>query len=199
MQKKFSKKFRQLLDFVKFTEEFRAVARYEGSKLGKKIETSNEHSYQVAMVAWFLIEQDNLKLNRELCLMYAMVHDLVEVYAGDTFIYNKKKKVSKHEREKEALVKIKKRFSNFKNLVKIIQNYEKKKDEESKFIYILDKLLPPIQIYLEGGKMWHKKKVPLLKQLEYKNRILSSSLYFDEYWQELKRELIKNKKKLFPK
>ena len=92
MQKKFSKKFTQLLDFVKFTEEFRAVARYEGSKLGKKIETSNEHSYQVAMVAWFLIEQDNLKLNRELCLMYAMVHDLVEVYAGDTFIYNKKKK-----------------------------------------------------------------------------------------------------------
>ena len=199
MQKKFSKKFTQLFDFVKFTEEFRAVARYEGSKLGKKIETSNEHSYQVAMVAWFLIEQDKLKLNKELCLMYALAHDLVEIYAEDTFIFDKKKKVSKHEREKEALVKIKKRFSNFKNLIKIIQNYEKKKDEESKFIYILDKLLPPIQIYLEGGKMWHKKKVPLLKQLEYKNKILSSSLYFDEYWQELKRELIKNKKKLFPK
>jgi putative hydrolase of HD superfamily len=197
--KKFSKKFAHFLDFVKFTEEFRAVARYEGSKLGKKVETSNEHSYQVAMVAWFLIEQDNLKLNKELCLMYALAHDLVEIYAEDTFIFDKKKKVSKHAREKEALVKIKKRFSNFKNLIKIIQNYEKKKDEESKFIFILDKLLPPVQIYLENRKMWHKKKVSLLKQLEYKNKILSSSLYFDEYWQELKRELIKNKKKLFPK
>ncbi|MBI3888523.1 HD domain-containing protein [Candidatus Nomurabacteria bacterium] len=197
--KKFSKKFAQLLDFVKFTEEFREVVRYEGSKLGKKVETSNEHSYQVAMVAWFLIEQDNLKLNKELCLMYALAHDLVEIYAEDTFIFDKKKKVSKHQREKEALVKIKKRFSKFKNLIKIIQNYEKREDEESKFIYILDKLLPPIQIYLEDGKMWHKKKVSLLKQLNYKNKILSSSSYFDEYWQELKKELIKNKKKLFPK
>jgi putative hydrolase of HD superfamily len=131
--------------------------------------------------------------------MYALAHDLVEIYAEDTFIFDKKKKMSKHEREKRALAKIKKRFSKFKNLIKIIQNYEKKEDEESKFIYILDKLLPPIQIYLENGKMWHKKKVSLLKQLDYKNKILSSSLYFDKYWQELKVELIKNKKKLFPK
>lgn len=199
MQKKFSKKFTQLLDFVRFTEEFRAVARYEGSKLGKKVETSNEHSYQVAMVAWFLIEQDNLKLNKELCLMYALAHDLVEIYAEDTFVFDQKKKLSKHEREKEALVKIKKRFSNFKNLIKIIQNYEKKADEESKFIYILDKLLPPIQIYLENGKMWHKKKVSYAKQVEYKTKIISSSPYFNEYWQEFVKELTKNKKKLFPK
>ena len=124
MQKKFSKKFRQLLDFVKFTEEFRAVARYEGSKLGKKIETSNEHSYQVAMVAWFLIEQDNLKFNRELCLMYAMAHDLVEIYAGDTFSFNKERISSQGERESEALKKIEKRFPNFKSLIKIIKKYE---------------------------------------------------------------------------
>jgi hypothetical protein len=92
-----------------------------------------------------------------------------------------------------------KRFSHFKNFVKILGNYEKKVDEESKFIYILDKLLPPIQIYLENGKMWHKKKVSLLKQLEYKNNTISSSVYFNGYWQELKQELVKNKKKLFPK
>jgi putative hydrolases of HD superfamily len=197
--KKFSKKFAQLLDFVKFTEEFREVVRYEGSKLGKKVETSNEHSYQVAMVAWFLIEQDNLKLNKELCLMYALAHDLVEIYAEDTFIFDQKKKMSKHKRERKALVKIKKRFSKFKNLIKIIQNYEKRKDKESNFIYILDKLLPPIQIYLENGKMWHKKKVSYAKQVEYKSKIISSSLYFNEYWKELVKKLTKNKKIYFPR
>lgn len=197
--KKFSKKFSQLLDFVKFTEEFRSVVRYEGSKLGKKVETSNEHSYQVAMVAWFLIEQDKLKLNKELCLMYALAHDLVEIYAEDTFIFDNKKKLSKHERERKAMIKIKKRFSKFKNLIKIIQNYEEKGDEESKFIYILDKLLPPIQIYLENGKMWHKKNVSLAKQFEYKNKIISPSPHFNKYWQELVKELTRNKKKLFPK
>jgi putative hydrolases of HD superfamily len=197
--KKFSKKFEQLLDFVKFMHEFREVERYEGSKLGKKAETDSEHSYQMAMVAWFLIEQDNLKLNKELCLMYALAHDLVEIYAEDTFIFDQKKKFSKHQREKEALIKIKKRFSNFKNLIKIIQNYEKRKDRESNFIYILDKLLPPIQIYLENGKMWHKKKVSFVKQVEYKTKIISSSPYFNEYWRELVKKLTKNKKIYFPK
>lgn len=180
-------------------EEFREVKRYEGSKLGKKIETSAEHSYQVAMVAWFLIEQDKLKLNKELCFMYALSHDLVEIYADDTFIFDKKKKLSKDIREKNAFKKIKKRFSYFKNFIKILEKYEEKIDEESKFIYILDKLLPPIQIYLENGKMWHKKKVPFSKQVDYKNKIISSSVYFNEYWQELVKELMRNKEKLFPR
>ncbi|MFZ1019985.1 MAG: HD domain-containing protein [Minisyncoccia bacterium] len=199
MQKKFSKKFTQLLDFVKFMHEFREVERYEGSKLGKKAETDSEHSYQMAMVAWFLIEQDKLKLNKELCLMYALAHDLVEIYAEDTFVFDQKKKMSKQQREKDALVKIKKRFSKFKKLIKIIQNYEKRKDQESNFIYFLDKLLPPIQIYLEDGKMWHKKKVSFSKQVEYKSKMLSGSPYFNEYWRALVKELTRNKKKMFPK
>jgi 5'-deoxynucleotidase YfbR-like HD superfamily hydrolase len=123
----------------------------------------------------------------------------VEIYAGDTFIFDRKKKSSKSQREKDAFKKIRKRFSHFKNFVKILEKYEKKEDEESNFIYVLDKLLPPIQIYLENGKMWHKKKVSLLKQLNYKSKMISPSPYFNKYWQELSRELIRNKKKLFPK
>lgn len=197
--KKFSNKFEQLLDFVKFTEEFRNVIRYEGSKLGKKVESSAEHSYQVAMVAWFLIEQDKLKLNKELCFMYALAHDLVEIYAEDTFVFDTKKKASKHDREKAALAKIQKRFSKFPNLIKIIEDYEKRADQESNFIYMLDKFMPPMQIFLDNGQMWHKKKVSFLKQTEYKGNILRESAYFDAYWQELLKKLTKDRKKLFPK
>ena len=195
--KKFSKKFEQLMDFVKFMEEFRYVARYEGSKLGKKVESSAEHSYQVAMVAWFLIEQDKLNLNKELCFMYALAHDLVEVYAGDTFIFDQTQVSSQHQRERQALVKIKKRFSKFKNLLKIIQNYEKKKDPESKFIYALDKIIPPIQIYLEGGTLWHEKKVSFEEVPKNKNKKIALSPVVDAYWQELLKEFSLNKKKLF--
>jgi len=199
MKKKFSKKFGQLLDFVKFNEEFRNVKRYNGSKLGRKVESSAEHSYQLATVAWFLIDQDKLKLNKELSLMYALAHDLVEIYAEDTFIFDKKKKNYKHQREEEAFKKIKKRFSKFKKLIKTIKNYEDRVDKESELIYILDKLLPPIQIYLEDGKMWHKKKVSIEKQLDYKDKMISVSPYFNKYWQELVLELKRNKKKLFYK
>ncbi|MFA6077091.1 MAG: HD domain-containing protein [Candidatus Paceibacterota bacterium] len=191
------KKFEKLLDFVRFMHEFREIVRYEGSKLGKKVETDSEHSYQVAMVAWFLIDENNLKLNKELCLMYSLTHDLVEVYAGDTFVFDKKRLSSQHEREKGALIKIKKRFPYFNNLIKIIENYEKKEDGESKFIYAVDKIISPLQIYIEGGKLWHEKKVSFLDAFENKDKKIAVSSDVYKYWQELLKEFKKNKKMFY--
>ena len=197
--KKFSKKFEQFIDFINFTHEFREVIRVGRSPYNKRFENDTEHSYQLAMTAWFLIDQDKLKLNKELCFMYALAHDLVEVYAGDTYIFDKDHNSSKHKREKEALKKIKNRFSNFKNLTRIIERYEKREDKESKFIYALDKLIPPIQIYLEDGKLFREKKISLEDVIRSKKEKISLSKDVDKYWQELLAEIIKNKEKLFQK
>ena len=197
--KKFSKKLEQLIDFINFTHEFREVVRIARSPNNKRFENDAEHSYQLAMVAWFLIEQDKLKLNKELCFMYALAHDLVEVYAGDTYVFDDKHNLSKQKREKEALKKIKKRFSNFKDLTKIIEQYEKKKDEESKFVYALDKILTPIQIYLENGKLWKENRVSLENLIKYKNTKIAISKNVERYWRELLSEIIKKKARLFPK
>jgi putative hydrolase of HD superfamily len=150
------------------------------------------------MIAWFLIEQDKLKLNKELCFVYSLAHDLVEIYAGDTYIFDKNHRLSKYQREKDALIKIKKRFPNFKDLIKTIEKYEKKEDEESKFVYALDKIITPIQIYLEEGKLWHEKGVVLSELIEYKNKKIALSKYVNRYWKEILLELNKNKVKLFP-
>jgi 5'-deoxynucleotidase YfbR-like HD superfamily hydrolase len=198
MKPKFSKKFEQLIDFVNFTHEFREIVRVARSPNGKRYENDVEHSYQVAMVAWFLIDQDKLKLNKELCLMYALAHDLVEVYAGDTYVFDNKHKESKVKREKEALKKIKKRFSNFRGLTDLIEKYEKKEDNESKFIYALDKIVTPLQIFLEDGKLWHENNVTLELLLEYKSKKIALSPDIDKYWTELRGEIIKQKSKLFP-
>jgi putative hydrolase of HD superfamily len=196
---KFSKKFTQLIDFIEFTHEFQEVVRVARPPFRQRFENDAEHSYQLAMVAWFLIEQDKLKLDRELCFMYALSHDLVEVYAGDTYTFDNNHSLSKQKREKEALKKIKKRFSSFKTLAKILENYEKKKDEESKFIYTLDKLIPPIQIYLEKGKLWHEKNLSFDDILENKNHKIALFKRTNEYWLELLKELEKNKKRYFPR
>lgn len=197
--KKFSKKFSQLIDFINFTHEFREVVRIARSPNASKYENDAEHSYQLAVVAWYIIETEKLKLNKELCFMYALAHDLVEIYAGDTFFYDKVASNSKHKREREALKKIKKRFSHFRNLVKIIEKYEKREGKESRFIYALDKILPPIQIYLENGKLWHEKGVSFKRLVENKSPKIIMSKHIDKYWQELLKEIERNKKKLFLK
>ena len=198
--KKFSSKFNDLLDFIQFTHEFREVIRVSRSPNASRYENDSEHSYQLAMVAWYIIDTDKLKLDKNLCLMYALSHDLVEIYAGDTYIFDKSAKnhTLKKIRERKALLKIKKRFPKFKTLVQIIERYEKKKDKESGFIYALDKILPPIQIFLENGKLWHEKNVSLEMVIQAKKEKIAVSKNIYKYWEELLKKLSKNRKKLFP-
>jgi 5'-deoxynucleotidase YfbR-like HD superfamily hydrolase len=44
---------------------------------------------QLAMLAWYLADSNGLSLDKNLLLRYALVHDFVEVYAGDTPVYSK--------------------------------------------------------------------------------------------------------------
>src|SRR3989344_2250729 len=101
-------KLKELMDFIEFTHEFRKVLRVARIPYDSRMENDVEHSYQLAMVAWYLIDRHKLRLNKEKVFMYALAHDLVEVYAGDTFTFDKKGNDTKHDREKKALEKIKK-------------------------------------------------------------------------------------------
>ncbi len=196
-----SPKFKGLIDCVRFTHEFREVIRIARAPNGDRYENDAEHSCQLAIAAWYLIETDKLKLNKERCLMYALAHDLVEIYAGDTYAFDgdARSHKSKKRREQEARKKIAKRFPGFKTLAGIISDYEDKKDEESKFVYALDKLLPPIQIYMEQGKLWHEKGVSFEALIENKAPKIAVSPAVAAYWKELSRELAKRRKELFPR
>jgi putative hydrolases of HD superfamily len=196
--KKFSPKFEQLVDFIRFTHEFQEVIRVARPPYRDRFENDAEHSYQLAMVAWFLIDQEKMKLDKERCFMYALAHNLVEIYAGDTYFLDNAKGTSKHTREKDALKKIQKRFPRFKVLADTISAYEKKADKESKFIYALDKIIPPIQIYMEEGKLWKEMKVAADELFRNKDGKIAVSPDIDAYWQELRLLLAANKRKLFP-
>ena len=194
---KFSKKLKGLIDFIEFNHEFRKVLRIARIPNDTRLENDAEHSHQLALVAWYIIENDQLPLKLERILMYAMAHDLVEVYAGDTYTFDKVSQTSKKDREHKALQKIKKRFPKFKTLIKTIENYENKIDKESKFVYALDKIIPPIQVYLEDGKLWKEKKISLQDVMENKNHKIKTVPEIDIYWQEFLKEMKRLEKKLF--
>jgi putative hydrolase of HD superfamily len=88
------------------------------------------------------------------CLKIALLHDIVEIFAWDTYIFDKEGIDTKKQRELESLKKIEKvlwenKFSDYK---KIIEEYEDKNTKESIFVSQLDKLQPVIQVYI----MWWK-------------------------------------------
>lgn len=94
----------KLLGFAKMLNVLQAVERVIRVKDQDRWENDMEHSYHLAMLAWYIIDSQKLSLDREKVFCYALAHDLVEVYAGDTYLYSEDKELlaSKPERERLA-------------------------------------------------------------------------------------------------
>ena len=189
----------KLLSFVKLTQEFRGVERQIVFKQSKVKENDTEHSFQLAIVAWYLANSHKFDLDTNLIVKYALVHDLVEVYAGDTPMNSTDEAyvASKQKREKEAEEKIGREFFEFKEMVDCIHAYEKKEDKESKFVYALDKLLPVLSIYLDEGHSWKVDKISLDMIIDSKTDKIALSPEIKKYFDEILEILHKEKDNLF--
>jgi len=156
-------------------------------------ENDSEHSFQLALTTWYLIEYGklNLDLGRAVCL--SLVHDLPEVYAGDTYIYDEPEILaSKEAREREAIEQIKKKFPGFPGMHVLIDEYEARQSLESRFVYALDKLLPILNIYLDGGRTWQQKGITLDQLLEAKTDKIALASEVVPYYEELSAILKQN-------
>lgn len=151
------------LNFIKLTQNFQKIKRVILVNGTDERENDSEHSFQLALLAWYLIDSQKLDMDVNKAIKYSLVHDLVEVYAGDTYIYTQDAnlKSSKPEREREAADRLRKEFPKFKDLHETIQEYEKKETLESKFVYALDKVIPVLNVYLDDGRTWKKMEITL--------------------------------------
>lgn len=188
-----------LPSFVDLLQKFRAVERKILVKESNRYENDQEHSYSLAMLAWYVNDVYKLGLNGEKILKYALAHDLVEAYAGDTYFYttNKKTIVEKEAREAKAFQKIQKEFSHFSELGEIIERYEKRKDPESRFIYALDKVEPIFAIYRDGGRTWKKQAVTFEMLISKKAPKVAGDKTVQKIFEELVLMLKKDEKRLF--
>lgn len=185
---------KDLIKFVDFTHKFNQVKRQILATGEHHNENDSEHSFQLALVAWYLNQSRDLKLNTDKLIKYGLIHDLVEVYAGDTYFHttNQQQRDSKLQREAKALIKIRKNFAEFPELSDLIEQYEKRADQEAKFIYALDKILPVINIYMDEGKSWQRDKVTYEMVRTKDEKIIVSSKALD-IWQEVINLLEQNK------
>ncbi len=107
---------KKIFPILKLTTELATINRTTGYRKDH-FENDSEHSYQLALAAWSVNEQYNLGLNTEMILKLALVHDLVEVYAGDTDAHDKEKTLSKKENEAKAFEKLKSEYADFKEML----------------------------------------------------------------------------------
>lgn len=192
-----STQFASLIEFVKFTHLFQKVDRVVLVNGEHSWENDSEHSFQLALTAWYIVEHGNLDLDLGKVTRMALVHDLVEAYAGDTFIYDKPEVLAtKEKREKEALERIKVNFPDFPSLHHLIEEYEARETRESRFVYALDKLVPILNIYTDEGRTWHQEGITLDQLLEAKTDKIALSPEIVPYYDEMV-DILRQSKHLF--
>ncbi len=164
------KDFNKLTSFISILNRFRLVRRTLLVNGEDRDENDVEHSYFLAMIAWYLVDSKKFKLDISKVITYALIHDLVEVYAGDVYFYgqSRKDKENKKQREHKAMLRLAKELKEFPDLHRAIRQYENQKDKESRFIYALDKLQPVLNIYLDNGRSWKRDGITLEMVIEEK-------------------------------
>lgn len=155
-------------------------------------ENDTEHSYNLAMTAWY-ISNWFPELDKNKVIRFAMIHDMVEVYAGDTYIYGTEEELaSKHQREIDALKKLQNEWSDFPDLTNDIFNYELRDSKEARFVYALDKIMPVMLIYISDGYSWKKNHVTVKMLYEKKKEQVAQSPEILPYFNALHELLLKH-------
>lgn len=192
-------KLENVLEFAQMLNLFRQVERVIYANGTDRLENDSEHSYHLAMLAWYIADSGKLDLDKNLIIKYALVHDLVEVYAGDTYIYSEDREhtESKIDREHQALIRLKKEFPLSEDMFSAIDRYEKREDRESRFVYALDKVQPIIQTYLDSGRIWKEKRITWEMLFEYKTDKVALSPEIKPYFDELMALLREKEETLF--
>jgi 5'-deoxynucleotidase YfbR-like HD superfamily hydrolase len=119
-----------------------------------RFENDAEHSFLLAILGCAIAQQMSSTLDLGKVSQYALVHDLVEAYAGDTTIWaSPEAHASKIDREEKALRLIEERFGKrFPWIDQTIKKYELFDEPESCFVYALDKII----VYIVMGAVDHQ-------------------------------------------
>lgn len=175
----------KLLDFVRFTHEIRAVKRAIQLEAGV-YENDSEHMYQLALVSWFLIENDGLKLDKYRVVGMAITQDVTEVYSGDTNAHASAAERAAHEkRGKKAIARLKQQWPTFTSLHELIDEYQQRQTPEAKFVYALDKLLPVVNIYLYEGRSLQEQGIDFAEVRRNKDDKMKISPDINKYYHQL--------------
>lgn len=189
-------KLEEVLSFCNMLTDFTTIQRRIILPNNKE-ESDTDHSYMLAMMAWYIASKSDLGLDIDKVIKYALAHDLVEVYAGDSYIYDREMVADKLVREHAAAELLQRNFPDFNELHELIEDYEAREDDEARFIYVLDKILPVLVIYLGDGKTWKQNKISLEMLRQNKDDKIKEYAPLLKLWEELS-ERLNMQPELFP-
>lgn len=147
------------LSFVIEIDKMKSILRRSLTFDGSHYENDAEHSWHLAMMAIAFARYAARPVSLERVLKMTLVHDLVEIYAGDTFAYDKEANLDKEQREGAAADKIFAMIPEGGELRALWEEFDEGKTADASFAAALDRLQPLLSNHLNEGHTWKMGKV----------------------------------------
>lgn len=140
-------------------------------------ENDAEHAWHMAVMTLFLSEYANEEIDVLRTISMLLIHDLVEIDAGDTYAYDETGKATQREREEKAADRI---FSLLpeeqgRKLRDLWEEFEERKTPEAKFARTMDNIQPLMLNAATDGKAWEEHGVHLSQVLQRNEKTAEGS------------------------
>ena len=148
----------QQIAFILEIDKLKSIIRRSYIINGERRENTAEHSWHLAMLAFILHEHANEPVNLLRVLKMVVAHDIVEIDAGDTFLFDTVGARDKAAREQAAADRL---FGLLPDdqaieLRALWDEFEVRETADSRFANALDRLIPLLLNYHSGGRTWQE-------------------------------------------
>ena len=182
------------IEFIKEIDKLKYIQRRTRLFNSDRNENDAEHSWHLAMMAIILSQHSNAAIDVLKVVKMVLIHDIVEIDAGDTFIYDTVKNHVNTDDERLAAERI---FGllpkeQAEELIRIWEEFEAGETDEAKFAKSMDRLEPLLQNISNNGGTWKEYNVDYKKVYEKKQVIKNGSVSIWNYAENLIEESVTN-------
>ena len=184
-------RLRRQIEFIVEIDKLKGIMRQNVVIGSHRNESDPEHSWHLAMMGVLLAEYaETPAIDVAKVVKMVLLHDLVEIDAGDTFCYDEQANLNKEERERAAAARI---FAilppdQASEMLGLWKEFEVMSTPEARFANCLDRLQPLLLNYHTEGHTWHNPGVDRAKVIK-RNEVLQENA--PQLWQ-LAKEIIED-------
>ena len=191
-------RLQQQMKFILEVDKVKQIIRQTYLADGSRKENDAEHSWHLALMAVLLKEYANEEVDLAKVIPMVLLHDLVEIDAGDTYAYDQAGLATQRARETKAADRIfgrevaaadrifgmlpEDQGTKFRNLWEELEAYE---TAEAKFAHVLDNCQPLLLNDASGGKSWKEHTVHKSQIYKRNEHTAEGSREIWEYMQQL--------------
>jgi len=156
-------RFERQIQFILEIDKLKTIIRRTYLLNADRAENTAEHSWHLALMAIVLAEHSNEPVNVARVIKMVLVHDIVEIDAGDTFAYDTQRLVDQHEREAAAATRIfgllpADQAIEFRSLW---DEFEDRQTADARFAHAIDRCQAMLLNCLNKGVTWSRHNVRL--------------------------------------